>query len=351
MPNEKSLVLVVGAGASSEVGLPTGPQLKSRISAALDIRYEHGYQRISGDRLIDAAFGKLAERDGTRDINPYLEAGWRIRDAMPQAISIDNFIDAHRGDDKVAVCGKLSIARSILEAEKGSALYIDPTSRHSQIGFSGVEATWFNTFFQLLTESCTWEELPDRLKKVAIICFNYDRCIEHYMHCGLQNYYGASRDEATEALANLEIFHPYGIVGQLPWQVGTDKVAFGADVGPDVLVGLLDQLHTFTEGVDPEHSEIIAIRETLSGCKRIAFLGFAFQRLNLELLFPPAMRSGDSRDCDVFATAYGLSDPNVERIAQEIFARTRISTSRIHMRQTLKCSDLLHAYWRGLSLA
>src|SRR4051812_45241955 len=117
----KSLVLVVGAGASKEAKLPIGSELKHLIANALDIRFER-FQKIRGDHYIEQALRSLATTEGERtgDINPYLHSCWKIRDAMPQAASIDNFIDAHRDDVRIAQCGKLAIARCILKAEADS---------------------------------------------------------------------------------------------------------------------------------------------------------------------------------------------------------------------------------------
>ena len=108
----KKTVIVVGAGASHEAGLPTSATLKSSIARYLDIRYDL-IQQISGDRTIAES---LSFRFG--DINPHLHACWKIRDALPQAMSIDNFIDSHRGNEKIELCGKLAIVRSILRGGK-----------------------------------------------------------------------------------------------------------------------------------------------------------------------------------------------------------------------------------------
>jgi len=151
----KSLVLVVGAGASKEVNLPVGAELRMKIAKVLDIKYSDGYQRSSGDRTIDEAYRQLVKEANSlnMDINPYLKTSWRIRDAMPQSISIDNFIDSHRNESQIAVCGKLAIARCILEAEANSALFVNYRESIRKINFAGVQETWYNAFFQLLTET------------------------------------------------------------------------------------------------------------------------------------------------------------------------------------------------------
>ena len=49
MANPKALVIVIGAGASKEARLPTGVELRHKIAALLDIRFEFGSRKISGD--------------------------------------------------------------------------------------------------------------------------------------------------------------------------------------------------------------------------------------------------------------------------------------------------------------
>ena len=137
-----------------------------------------------------------------------------------------------------------------------------------------------------MTENTQQSDLSERLSKVAIICFNYDRCIEHYMHLALQNYYGMSPEDATVTLSHLEIHHPYGTVGKLPWQDPQKGFEYGATPESQQLLTLAGELRTFTEGIDSRKSDITAIRSTLASAKRLAFLGFAFHRLNIELLFP-----------------------------------------------------------------
>jgi hypothetical protein len=346
----KSLVLVVGAGASKEVNLPIGAELRSRIATALDIKYSDGYRRSSGDGAIDEAFREIArETDPKRqDINPFLHSSWRIRDAMPQAISIDNFIDSHRGDDRIAVCGKLAIARCILAAESESTLYINRRDSNPRIDFSRVESTWFNSLFQLLTENCQQQEISDRFSQIAIVTFNYDRCIEHYLHCALQNYYGMPPDAAADAMTHLRIFHPYGSVGELSWQLQRGVVDYGANIGGSGLIAASKRIRTFTEGIDPERSDVTEIRETLKHAKRLAFLGFAFHRLNLELLFPGLEDGEQVLNRPTFATGLGMSKADGEEVATELARMGAIFPQRFHFRNDLTCAGLFREYWRSL---
>jgi hypothetical protein len=348
----KSLVLVVGAGASKEVNLPVGTELREKIAGALDIRYENGFRRSSGDQAIDEAFHVLARELNPHrvDINPYLHSSWRVRDAMPLAISIDNFIDSHRKDERIEICGKLAIASCILAAESQSSLYVDARKPDSKIDFSRADSTWFNRFFQLLHENCEWTEIEERLSRVTIITFNYDRCIEHYLHGALCNYYGQSPGSAAEVMRHLQIFHPYGSVGSLPWQ-GSEGIGYGANIGGQKLIGAAKGIRTFTEGIDPKTSEIEEIRTTLRKAERVAFLGFAFHPLNLELLFPGLAEVKRAPKCSTFATGLGLSDSDCEVITGDLTRLGGISPGYFQIRNDLACAGLFNEYSRSLRLS
>lgn len=348
---QKSLVLVVGAGASKEANLPIGSELKHQIASVLNIRFESG-ARISGDARITQALRIAASQDNglSKNINDFLHAGWMIRDAMPQAASIDNFIDAHRDNPLIEKCGKLAIARCILDAESSSTLRVDPRNINDKLNFKATESTWFNIFFRLLVEGCQRADIPDRLSRVAVITFNYDRCIEHYFHASLRNYYGLGIPDATEAMSNLKIYHPYGSIGSLPWRKPVGGIEFGATPEPNELLVIADQLKTFTEGTDESHSDIVAIRKTLRSAERVAFLGFAFNSQNLQLLYGGSDQSTIARQCPVFGTAIGLSKSDIQIITNELAKLGGHPIDQVHLGQDLNCANLIKEYWRNLSV-
>lgn len=346
----KYLSLVVGAGASRELGLPTGAELKKTISSLLDIRFEHGYQQKTGDHNICEALRLHVRELGQHDINPHLHSAWRIRDAMPQAISIDNFIDTHQGDSQIELCGKLAIVKSILDAEKRSLLYVDPMSSHDKFDFLRTDVTWLNPFFRILTENCRPAELKERLSRVSLIIFNYDRCIEHYLHSALQNYFSLGSGKAAELVNGMDIYHPYGTVGQLPWQTDTTNVGFGAELGPTQLLSIARQIKTFTEGTDPDSSEIAAIRNATRTSKRLLFLGFAFHRLNMQLLQSSEKVASADQSKRIFATAMSISKNDASEISEELLQLGNCSEPNIHVRSDLACHTIFSEFARGLSV-
>jgi len=177
-------LFIVGAGASQEIDLPTNTQLKAVIAEKLDIDLFGTLDRAAaGDSEIARAIEEHAKRNNV-DTNILVGDAWKIRDAMPQAISIDNFIHTHGTTPGIVLCGKLGIAQAILEAERDSKLIVgdEKTRQFDEIDYGGIQKTWYSPFFQLLTENVRNEEVDSLFDQISIITFNYDRCIEHFLY-------------------------------------------------------------------------------------------------------------------------------------------------------------------------
>jgi hypothetical protein len=348
MPIPKA-VFVFGAGASREVNLPDGGQLTKKISSLLNFSFNN-YTRTNGDAVIHESLRLHVQRSNPPvDVGRYIEAAWAIRDAMPQAKSIDNYIDHHNNNKYIEFVGKLAITRAVLEAETNSLLYVNPTSSKSQPNFSALSPTWFNGFFQMLTENCRFHDLKERVASVDMIVFNYDRCIEQFLYYSFQNYCKLSPDQAAELVNSMAIYHPYGVVGNLHWQKRKPAVEFGDTPSGTRLLELATQIKTFTEGTDKNSSEIVAIRKKIKDAKRLVFLGFAFHRLNLDLLFHE-VRETKKTIGNCYATAYGISDSNCKLIQKELMNFTGWADHRVTVRNDLKCGELLKEYERSLSM-
>lgn len=341
-------VYVIGAGASKEANLPTGFELKGIIVTLLDMRFDWNEQK-HGDYLIANALREHVKGpDGRRgDINPYLQEALHIRDALPQAISIDNFIDAHRENAELALCGKLSIVRSILLSEKKSLLYFKRERVDSTIKFSNLESTWYLPFFQIITEGCGKVDLEERLQSISLIVFNYDRCVEHFLFYAFINYYRVTEQEAAELVGKINIFHPYGKVGHLPWQNPSNSTEFGEDSNAKKILKLAESIKTFTEGTNPDSSDIIAIREKVENAARIVFMGFAFHKLNMGLIKPTNIVRTDFSSIKCYATTLEISKSDKEVISEQI---CELYEATIHPNMAnVTCKDMFSEFWRSLS--
>lgn len=344
----ENIVFVLGAGASKEVGLPTGFELKNIISHLLNIKFEYGIKQISGDLLIKNALEihvRITKEPGT-NLNTYLHQAWHITEALPQAISIDNFIDAQRGNDKIALCGKLAIVRSILQSERESRLYFEPPNS-PKMNMSGLENSWFIPLFQLLSENCDKNDIKERLRSITFIIFNYDRCIEHFLYNGLQNYYRLTEEETKELIKSIKIYHPYGVVGTLPWLKSYRTIQFGGEPNPTQLLELSKMIKTYTEGTDPESSEISEIREHMKNANKVVFLGFAFHELNMSLIKPAKIDGTRIYKIKCFATTNGISFSDAQIVKDQL---RWLFDDQVEILTDFKtCNKFFNDYWRSLS--
>lgn len=344
----KNTVFIIGAGASKEAGLPTGNELKEKISKLLNIKFDfrYGNRPKSGDLEIAEALRLHVKQTNVNagDINPYLKEAWHIKKALPLEISIDNFLDKQRGNTKITLCGKLGIVQAILGAEKNSLLYFEEKEPESTIDFESLEKTWYVSFFKLLTENCAKEDLEERFKSVTLIIFNYDRCVEHFIYNALQNSYNISETEAAELVNKINIYHPYGNVGSLPWSKnGINSSSFGSDPMPEQLLTLAKKIKTFTEGTDPKSSKIIKIHEKMSEANKLVFLGFAFHKLNMELIKPANFKNAP---IECFATILRVSYSDsviIEKQIRDLYnGNVNIQTS------DSTCNSFFEKFWRSL---
>lgn len=336
-------VFVVGAGASKELHLPVGDELKRQLAEKLDIKFEYGNQLVGGDRFIAEALRVLVNYGN--EYNEYLHCGRNLCAAMPQAISIDNYIDAHSDNGRVKLLGKLGIARAILSAEKSSRLYADPRSGGSLYDPAMIEKTWLLPFVQLLTEDVPKSRLENIFSNITFIVFNYDRCIEHLLSHALALYYSIPLTDAQSLVSHLNIVHPYGVVGKLPWQKGPGHpIEFGNDQhNGETLLAIADDLKTFSERVE-EGGVLNAIRNSLAVAETIVFLGFAFYEQNMRLL------STASKMRRAYATAYGFSKRDAEVIRNQIhrvFERDETQL-RVDVDNELRCAGLFHEFQKSL---
>lgn len=339
----KKTVFVVGAGASAELDLPVGSQLKDIIAQKLDIRYTDGLRLTSGDyRIVDAIKNLTSNGQGQ---NAYYDAGRSIANAMPLSISIDNFLHTHNHDVHTILMGKLGIVQSILEAEAQSKIY---NKRGDSQGFDlqNTKDVWLSTFCQMLCEGVELHNLDSIFENVAFIVFNYDRCLEHFLAHALTVYFKIQRSEAIKLVNKLTIIHPYGQVGRLPWQMDAEggDVEYGDyELYTPKLLEIAKQIKTFTERIEDD-AKMEQMRFLLSEAKVVTYLGFSYGEMNMKL-----MKSRSRKTPFVFGTAFGISQPNIKAVIKDI--PQSIGYPAHQMRPelaNLPCQDFLNQYWKPI---
>jgi hypothetical protein len=145
----------------------------------------------------------------------------------------------------------------------------------------------------------------------------------------------------------LKIYHPYGVVGALPWQDLRTHVSFGGRHRNANLIDIANQIRTFSERVEGDDPTLTAIRLEVQEAEQIVFLGFGFHELNMKLLNPETT----SKVRRAFGTAKGISDTDVKTvIVPEISGMLKKDVLRAtHVNNSLTCCALFGEYWHALS--
>lgn len=346
MFSDKTL-LILGAGASFEAGLPIGETLKEMISTALtvDTRGGDGHVRFV-DECIGWAIGH-ANQSGSTSQKTLIDACVQISEALPLARSIDNYLNAHKQSKAVELCGKLGIVRCILSAEGKSTMQTrEQQTTRERLDFRRLKGTWYNRFASLLFES-SYEDMQRKLQSLSVIIFNYDRCFEHFMYHAIITYYGVAASEAAKVVKGMEIYHPYGTVGNLPWMNEGIQCGFGEDVNGERLFALAGNIKTYTEGVDRTASDIQAIHSAVRKARTVVVLGFGYIPLNMQLLKPENADQGHNQNAaqkNYFGTAFGMSDEDTSLVTHDIRNLVQTGYVQCKINNKLKCAELFTEY-------
>lgn len=312
---------MVGAGAGVGLEMPTGIQLTEKIIA--ELRFENSdIEGISGSKVnLENSILSYA-RKASLDPTALFNAAKFVTEALPGAPSIDNFIHTHQNDVNVVLLGKLGIVLSILAAE-GACIFSPMKLRTTASTFQWACGTWLGGFFKALVEGVDQQTAAKSFKNVSIVNFNYDRCIETFLHIAFQVYFRLDPYAAVEMRKAIQIVHPYGRVDAMPdyWEkaktLNFGQLSVAKAKGIDEVVS---SIRTFTE-TNTEIPAVTSARSLLHEADTVVFLGFAFHPINIELLSDPASSVfpfSSRKTSRIFGTGIGLSPSDIDIVTHAL---------------------------------
>lgn len=294
--------LVIGAGANCEIEMPDGAELLARIAAGFDFD-RLGTQVQTRDMVALAEiFDANAERLGTTYEN-LLDAGRTIKQASRVTSSIDAVLEQYGSDNAdVIAAGKIALAFYTLQAEQKSTLAVEPRDA-GDLPLRGTE-NWLFQLGQLITKGVPRAQAEQCFDKLSLVCFNYDRAIEHYMPWVVSMAFGMDLEEARMLVStHLRIVHPYGSPGTLPWIFGSGEPCEWGEPQPEDWLALAKGIYTASErGRDKRFSSFL-MAEIAQG-RRLGFLGFGFDPMNTSMLFDRVL----DHDPDVMVALTGIGE-------------------------------------------
>lgn len=328
---------IVGAGASTELSLPSNEDLLLKIGQSFDFSRLGTETQTRDSLMLSQYLGKLAGRIGKGEADIHRAAD-RLRIASKLGRSIDTVLDQHDTDPLIAACGKLAIVHFLCQAEAKSILRLTPRVA-GDLPIQGSE-TWLYQLGQLVTSGVPRSRVDRCLDELSIVCFNYDRSIEHFLPHAMVMAFGMSLREAQAIVAaKLRIYHPYGTIGRLPWQQGE---------GADVEWGTEQpwNIHNLAVGIRTsgdimrDHAALKVMHGMMSNAKRIVFAGFGYQPQNMDMLID----YGLSHDPEVIGTVWGLSAVNVAAVTRTLQRKCGLETPENLLLGAQRANDLMRDY-------
>jgi hypothetical protein len=337
-------VFVIGAGASHEFGLPVGETLMKQIKQNSFFRLDHFRVKEGISEIYQCILDRHAETP--HEIDARMEAMSEIHRAIDLAGSIDEFINRHYDDSLIAEAGKLQIAYAISEAERLNHLSGERDKSKGILNVHDFSYTWMQTFAQMLFDGVRNDQVHTIGQNISIICFNYDRCIQHYLTTAIaQTFRGVSKTQALDIVQQIKIIHPYGSLGSLK------DHPFGSEATPERIRAMSENIVTWSESQASDISP--KIQEAMTNASTVVFLGFAFAPQNMKLLEVENGFDGTFREVEAFATAYGYNAVINERLQAKIIDLfpsefPTINQDRVHIQYEMKCAEFIKAHSMAL---
>ena len=242
----KSTVLILGAGASSPYGFPTGEQLLENVHDDL-VKNERYYQELGfpGDLII--SFRK---------------------DLLYSArYSVDAFLEKR---EEFIILGKAAIARILIPFENTSNLFPAQPKR----------GNWYKLIFNKLdTDFDDFDK-----NSLSVITFNYDRSFEQYLITAMMTNYKKAPEECAAKLNSIPIVHVYGKLGALPFQDESLTREYEPNINPPDLLAVSEGIKIISERSSEVTEEFTKAKKLISAASRekVVFLGFGYHDDNLK---------------------------------------------------------------------
>ena len=294
--------LVIGSGAGEELDLPGSADLLSRILQALD------FARLGSDLQTDdmSSFAKLIEAHAKKtkvDPMDMMAAAERIRTSGRIADTFECVMEQHAHDPHALAVAKLAIAQFTLLAEARSPLQ-RKVENDGDLPMRGTE-NWLYQFGKLVTAGVPRDQAGKCLDNLAIVNFSRDRSLEHFLPFMMATAFSMNLKEARALVGEkLNIAHPLGSVGRLPWEPDELPAAEWGDLTTDVVHSVVPVLDT-ASGRMKHKDYVTGLRKAVSGSRRLVFLGFSWHPREMDFLFDGPL----DKQPDVLASAYGMPEP------------------------------------------
>jgi hypothetical protein len=193
---------------------------------------------------------------------------------------------------------------------------------------------WYETLWSHL-KTPTWTTF--KKNQIAIITFNYDRSLEHYLVTLLCNQYKIRPATATNGLISLPFLHVHGNLGN--YINKENKVDFGNKVSKNRFISARSGIQIVHEN-NGDTSDFRMAKKLIHEAERVLFVGFGFHTKNMAKLGLRDVRQYNALGgFKIFGTHKGIKTRSWERICHNYgFAYTALKHG------SGKISDLINEW-------
>lgn len=290
---EEQTVFILGAGASTPYGFPTGKELRRKICQNFFKRL-----KVLIDAINDPKVKSVREESTIGPAKDFVSAFEKSGNE-----SIDLWLNRNKGYSGI---GKLAIALNILNAERASRYYENVADNED----------WCLYLYRRMTDTMIDDGSHKLFKnnKVTFITFNYDRSLEYYLYECLTNSFTSLRKSIPpiNELFPFRPLHVFGKIADLPWE-SSSGLDYRCKCDYDRICKIKDNIRTIFEDTDNDLSE--RIRGQIAKARRVFFLGFGYHRENLEILGIPDVLCDEQY---IYGTALGFTDKEIKRVRENL---------------------------------
>ena len=328
---DKRTVFVLGAGASCPYGYPSGAHLRERI--CLEIQPPHYGDLVkaagNGDTKLAGRFKQTFENSSTKSIDLFMARNPRLAPVGKCFIAFEMFTAEQRSQFREK-------AKRLRAVSNQAVKKWDVNEYLQTKDFQGED--WYSYLFDRLTAGFVETDvLPDFSDgKLALITFNYDRSLEHFLYESVRNSFTeVPENRVADCLKSLRILHVYGQVAPLKWQDSEAGVEYRPPISEDLIKNAAAKIKTIYE--EKESAELSEAHELLKSAQRIFFLGFGYAPENMEVLNLPQLIPPR---CEVCGTAFGMTERQIAAIETAVRSpRRRGQNSPVEVRPKIEDKD------------
>lgn len=271
-------VLVLGAGASRDFGFPTGRG------------------------LVDLVCDCLVRQDTVALLAPLFGAGevQRFRDELKYsgAPSVDYFIE---GRPEFHEIGRRAIACALIPCEQPIRLFGEHGASRPY--------TWYEYLFHQIVAD---KGEPQHLHP-GVVTFNYDRSLEFYLATCFSKLRNKSFSESLRVVGGMPVVHVYGDLGSLSSQDEGRHRPFEPKLDTNTIDIAAAGLRLIHDARGPGSAmgagcNVGRARDLIQAAEAIYFIGFGYDRTNLERIRPPQPPTS----AKIAGSVFGLSEAEVQ---------------------------------------